>query len=78
VLGLSMMIIAADFFIMKRRDEHRNIEITADGWFFVAQYNAKLAERCSDTAKAEKLRKRVSDALERLSIFELATLSSSH
>jgi hypothetical protein len=54
-----------------------NVEITADGWFFAAQYDANLSAKCSDIAKAEKLRKRASDAMKDLSIFELTTLSSS-
>jgi hypothetical protein len=58
---------------MEPPKERHIIEITPDGWFSIAEHNAKLALRCSDPGLAEKFRERARKALQRLSEFELIT-----
>ena len=70
-LRLPLTWFAADLVSMELSGKRPDVEITADGWFVVAQYNANLAEKCSDPLLAEKFRQRARNALQRLSTFEL-------
>ena len=71
------MLTTADSVNMEPPKERHMIEITPDGWFFIAEHNAKLALRCSDPGLAEQFRERARKALQRLSVFELITPSRS-
>jgi len=70
-LRLPVTSTAADLVSMEIAGKRRDIEITADGWFVVAQYNARLAQKCSDPVLAEQFRQRARNAFQRLSMFEL-------
>jgi hypothetical protein len=70
-LRLPVTLTTADLTSVKYSGERPEVEITADGWFVIAKYNAKLAKNCSDPVLAERFRERARKALQRLSMFEL-------